>query len=121
MRRITAVILALALVFSGALAAHAASLSGHWKAKFQVETLELQLKGSGNAYSGTFTISVKNGAKTVKSVMPVKLAVKVINKLTTVTMTMTKDKTVVQCALVKSALRCIATNQQVIVFSHTHA
>jgi hypothetical protein len=125
-RPILAAVLVLVMMLAAVLTARAAGvLAGQWTANYLGHPLVLQLKGSGNAYSGTYTVITKTkvATKTYKTVLPVKAAVKVVNKITTVTLTFTKNKnkTVVDCAMVKGVLRCIAANQQVIVFKHTHS
>jgi hypothetical protein len=123
-RPILAAVLVLLTMLVGVLTARAAGvLTGQWTANYQGHPLVLQLKGSGNSYSGTYTLITKTkvATKTYKTVLQVKAAVKVVNKITTVTLTFPKSKTAVSCAIIKGALRCIAANQQVIVFKHTHS
>ena len=116
----------LLLLLAGTMTAQAANLAGKWTATYQKQSLVLQLKGSGDSYTGTYTFITKIGAKSKQSVSPVKASVKVVKNITNVTLTFTNTETKTHftsnCALIKGTLRCIAqTSQKVIVFTHTHS
>jgi len=97
-------------VNAGAAFAASSSLSGTWVATFARHPIKLQLKGSGASYQGTYSFNsatvVKGKARNTITAVPVKVHEATKNHIVQVTITLTKTRGVISCALAKDTLTC---------------